>query len=130
MFRLPLESLLRFLGVRSFVEDDSKYAQAQAADERSMPLLAKEQPPPAHFRAKIHPSVESISAEVDGYFLKHWPFQSEKDRRKCLAAGFSRVTCLYYPLALDDRIHFACRLLTLLFLIDGEYPLSRTSRTG
>lgn len=70
--------------------------------------------------ARSHPRAEEIGREVDGYFLEHWPFPNEKARLKFLGAGFSRVTCMYFPLALDDRIHFACRLLTLLFLIDGE----------
>ncbi|KAI8189844.1 Aristolochene synthase [Colletotrichum sp. SAR 10_75] len=60
----------------------------------------------------------AISAEVNGFFLEHWPFENDKARKKFIAAGFSRVTCFYYPVALDDRIGFACRLLTLLFLID------------
>lgn len=76
------------------------------------------QPPRAHFQARIQPRVEEVTAEVDGWFLEHWPFESAKARKKFVAAGFSRVTCLYFPLALDDRIHFACRLLTILFLID------------
>ena len=57
---------------------------------------------------------------VDGYFLEHWPFPSKKAEQVFRDAAFSRVTCLYFPLAKDDRIHFACRLLTVLFLIDGE----------
>ena len=31
-----------------------------------------------------------------------------------------QVTCLYFPMGKDDRIEYACRLLTVLFLIDGE----------
>lgn len=64
--------------------------------------------------------MEEVSREVDGYFLQHWNFKDEKARKKFVAAGFSRVTCLYFPEALDDRIHYACRLLTVLFLIDGK----------
>ncbi|KAM7185509.1 Isoprenoid synthase domain containing protein [Naviculisporaceae sp. PSN 640] len=75
-------------------------------------------PPPSLFQAECHPLEKYISDEVDKYFLIHWPFKSAKERRKFVAAGFSRVTCLYFPLARDDRIHFGCRLLTLLFLID------------
>ncbi|KAI1091698.1 Aristolochene synthase in complex with 12,13-Difluorofarnesyl diphosphate [Rostrohypoxylon terebratum] len=74
--------------------------------------------PPSEWTAQIHPLHEKIIAEVDGYFLQHWPFPDAKARKKFVAAGFSRVTCLYFPQALDDRIHYACRLLTLLFLID------------
>ncbi|KAF5027082.1 hypothetical protein F66182_794 [Fusarium sp. NRRL 66182] len=74
--------------------------------------------PRARFIPQIHPREAKVSAEVNGYFLRHWPFPNEKSKKKFVAAGFSRVTCYYYPAALDDRIAFACRLLTLLFLID------------
>ncbi|KAI2631796.1 Aristolochene synthase in complex with 12,13-Difluorofarnesyl diphosphate [Xylaria nigripes] len=74
--------------------------------------------PGSRFKAEIHPREPEVSAEVNGYFLKHWPFPDEAARKKFVAAGFPRVTCFYYPRALDDRIHFACRLLTVLFLID------------
>jgi hypothetical protein len=70
--------------------------------------------------ALCHPRVDAVTKEVDGYFLDHWPFPDAKSRKKFVAAGFSRVTCLYFPKALNDRIHFACRLLTVLFLIDGR----------
>ena len=60
-----------------------------------------------------------MTKEVDDYFLQHWNFDSVKAKKKFVGAGFSRVTCFYFPKALDDRIHFACRLLTVLFLIDG-----------
>lgn len=76
--------------------------------------------PAALFTPKIHPRVAEVTAEVDAFFLKHWPFESDKARKKFVAAGFSAVTCLYFPEALDDRIAFACRLLALLFLVDGE----------
>lgn len=89
-------------------------------DRKRMPTLAKDVPPPSKFSPIIHPNVDSVSAEVDDYFLQHWPFRDEKERVKFRAAGFSRVTCLYFPLATDDRIGFACRMLTVLFLIDGR----------
>lgn len=74
--------------------------------------------PASRWTSKCHPRVDEVSQEVDGYFLQHWPFPDDKSRKVFLKAGFSRVTCLYFPLAKDDRIHFACRLLTVLFLID------------
>ena len=77
-------------------------------------------PPPSLFEPICHPLVRSVTEQVDGYFLQHWNFPNEKAKKKFVAAGFSRVTCLYFPKSLDDRIHFACRLLTVLFLIDGE----------
>ncbi len=76
--------------------------------------------PRSQFQTQCHPLVESVTKEVDGDFLKNWNFETERAKTKFVAAGFSRVTCLYFPMALDDRIHFACRLLTILFLIDGE----------
>ncbi|KAM7203153.1 Aristolochene synthase [Naviculisporaceae sp. PSN 640] len=74
--------------------------------------------PPSRWVPLIHPRAEEVAREVDGYFLEHWPFPNEAARKTFLQAGFSRVTCLYFPLAKDDRIHFGCRLLTVLFLID------------
>jgi aristolochene synthase len=73
--------------------------------------------------ARTHRRTREVVEEVDGYFLTHWPFQGKKAREKFVAAGFSRVTCLYFPKALDDRIHFACIMLTILFLIDGEFAI-------
>ncbi|KAJ8104848.1 hypothetical protein ONZ43_g7662 [Nemania bipapillata] len=74
--------------------------------------------PASTWTPAVHPRVEEVTLEVDGWFLDNWPFPSEKAKRKFVDAGFSRVTCAYYPAAKDDRIHFACRLLTILFLID------------
>ncbi|KAH7213260.1 Aristolochene synthase from penicillium Roqueforti [Fusarium redolens] len=74
--------------------------------------------PETNWTPYCHPRVKEVSNEVDGYFLQNWNFPNPKAERVFLNAGFSRVTCLYFPLAKDDRIHFACRLLTVLFLID------------
>lgn len=60
-----------------------------------------------------------MSTEVNNYFLEHWDFQNEKAKKKFLIAEFPRVTCLYFPEAREDRIHLACQLLAILFLIDG-----------
>jgi aristolochene synthase len=79
--------------------------------------------PPSGWSAMIHPRAEEVAREVDNYFLEHWNFPDDRARSTFLKAGFSRVTCLYYPLAKDDRVHFACRLLTVLFLIDGNFFL-------
>lgn len=69
--------------------------------------------------ASVHPREAEMSQQVNDYFLARWPFPNEKARLKFVKAGFSRVTCAYFPSALDDRIFFACQLLTLLFLVDG-----------
>lgn len=90
------------------------------ADSAPAIFLQSFTPMPSFFKPLCHPRVDSVSNEVNTYFLQHWSFPNEKAKKKFLDAGFSRVTCLYFPLALDDRIHFACRLLTVLFLIDGK----------
>ncbi|KAB8209383.1 Aristolochene synthase in complex with 12,13 Difluorofarnesyl diphosphate [Aspergillus parasiticus] len=92
------------------------YASPRAPAVR--PVVKKYTPPQGRFEPKCHPLETAVSEEVNGFFLAHWPFKSDRERKKFVAAGFSRVTCLYFPMAKDDRIHFACRLLTLLFLID------------
>jgi aristolochene synthase len=85
----------------------------------STAAFVRNEVPQTIFRAQIHKNEQEVTAEVNDYFLKHWPFENEKARMKFVAVGFSRVTCYYFPLALDDRIALACRLITLLFLIDG-----------
>ena len=67
-----------------------------------------------------HSRVDEVTKEVDGYFLEHWPFLNKKAEQVFQSTAISRVTCLYFPMARDDSIHFACRLLTVLLLIDGE----------
>ena len=86
----------------------------------SVTLNAEWQPPASNWKPLIHPRHEETALEVDGYFLQNWKFPNAKAEKTFLSAGFSRVTCLYFPLSKDDRIHFACRLLTVLFLIDGK----------
>ncbi len=90
---------------------------ARAAD--STDLLGKSAPPPL-IEPSCHPLEPQITEEVNSYFVEHWPFPNEKAVQKFKDAGFSRVTCCYYPKALNDRIGFGCHLLTLLFLIDGR----------
>lgn len=77
-------------------------------------------PPPSTLRPVCHPLVHFAAKEVDDYYLAHYGFPNEKVSTKFIVAGFSQVTCLYFPKALDERIVFACSLLTILFLIDGQ----------
>lgn len=90
-------------------------SQAKTAKRSQVPLNI----PTSHFEPLCHPLESDVTKEVNDYFLEHWPFPSQASRKKFVNAGFSRVTCWYFPKALPDRIQFACRLLTLLFLIDG-----------
>lgn len=75
---------------------------------------------PSAWTHLCHPRLQQVQEEVEGYFLKNWNFPNAQAIQVFLHAKFSEVTCLYFPLAIDDRIHFACRLLTVLFLIDGR----------
>jgi hypothetical protein len=75
--------------------------------------------PVIHLEPQCHALEPRLTQEIDDYFIQHWPFPNPQAIRKFRAAKFSEVTCYYFPEALDDRIHFACRLITLLFLIDG-----------
>lgn len=113
---LPLPAVVKALGLAPVniltCSPDSDFNEKAA-------LMAKVGGEGSLFQPKIHPLVDKVSREVNDYFLQHWAFEDEPARKKFIAAGFSKVTCLYYPLALNDRIHFACRLLTLLFLVDG-----------
>lgn len=83
------------------------------------PLNGNRKLEPSTWKAQIHPLAEKVGKEVESYFLDHWHFRDEKAKQKFLKAGFSRVTCFYFPEAKDDRIGCACRLLTSLFLVDG-----------
>ena len=76
--------------------------------------------PHSAWTPQCHPRAKEVARDVDNYFLQHWNFPNQKSKRTFLNAGFSQVTCLYFPKAKDDRIEYACRLLTVLFLIDGE----------
>ena len=84
----------------------------------------KWKPPPSAWIARCHPRVEEVSRVVNAYFLSKWKFPNSKSTKTFVDAGFSKVTCLYFPTAKDDRIECACRLLTVLFLIDGEKEIT------
>ncbi|KAK8872555.1 Aristolochene synthase [Apiospora arundinis] len=73
---------------------------------------------PTRFTPVCHPHVARVQKEVDTYFLENWPFPNSKSRKRFLGADFTRCMCYNYPEALDDRIAVACRLITLLFLVD------------
>lgn len=99
---------------------NEKMAPAESIKMSPAPVNRIPGYPDPRWTAECHPREREVTAEVDAYFLQHWPFPDEKARKKFVNAGFSRVTCFYFPRALDDRIHFPCRLLTVLFLIDGK----------
>ncbi|KAI0182247.1 Aristolochene synthase from penicillium Roqueforti [Xylaria flabelliformis] len=74
--------------------------------------------PPSKLKSLAHPSTKNISLEVNGFFLKHWPFPSELARKKFLRSDFSLATSYNCPHAKEDRLIHACKLITTVFLID------------
>ena len=107
----------------------SKGLQLEAKESPSTTLHKEAwKPPPSAWKPQCHPCAAQVARIVDDYYLEHWPFPNERSKQKFLDAGFSRVTCLYFPTAKDNRIEYACRLLTVLFLIDGEQSGISSSR--
>lgn len=67
-----------------------------------------------------HSRVKEVNDEVNSYFLENWPFPNSKSQKGFLGSDFTSCMCYNYPEALDDRIGVACRLIALLFLVDGK----------
>ncbi|KAK7046186.1 Aristolochene synthase in complex with 12,13 Difluorofarnesyl diphosphate [Favolaschia claudopus] len=74
--------------------------------------------PPTIFIPKVHPMRKEITQDVNVFFLAHWPFPNEKARKKFVDSDFCYGLCATWPESVDDRMNHACRLFTLLFLID------------
>ncbi|KAK7042880.1 Aristolochene synthase in complex with 12,13 Difluorofarnesyl diphosphate, partial [Favolaschia claudopus] len=74
--------------------------------------------PPTMFIPKVHSLREEITQDVNTFFLTHWPFPNEKARKKIVESDFCYALCATWPESLDDRMRHACRLVTLIFLID------------
>lgn len=103
-----------------FVQTDTNSLTSNDNGTERLPVKEAWEIPPSSWQALRHPRAEEVAREVDAYFLEHWKFSDARGRATFLKAGFSHVTCLYFPLADDDRIRIACRLLTVLFLVDGR----------
>ncbi|KAF2449305.1 Aristolochene synthase from penicillium Roqueforti [Karstenula rhodostoma CBS 690.94] len=86
--------------------------KSQAADLWKIPASA--------WSPRCHPLVAPVTQEVNEYFLSRWSWPNERSKKVFVAADFSRVTCLYFPLSRNDRIALACKLLAVLFLVDDE----------
>ena len=65
-----------------------------------------------------HPNTDAIVQEVNAFFLAHWPFKSDKHRRRFVDEGYALFVCILCPSTFGDRLHWGCRLLTTGFLID------------
>jgi aristolochene synthase len=74
--------------------------------------------PPTIFTACKHPNTNQVVKQVNDFFLKHWPFKSDKHRKRFVDEGYAWFVCINCPMSLPERLHWGCRLLTLGFLID------------
>ncbi|RYP13362.1 hypothetical protein DL765_006903 [Monosporascus sp. GIB2] len=66
--------------------------------------------PSSRWKAEIHPRESEVSAEVNGYFLQHWPFPNEKARKKFIAAGFPHVL---EDMSLEDGKAYNAKLMPI-----------------
>ncbi|KAI0379574.1 terpenoid synthase [Hypomontagnella monticulosa] len=73
---------------------------------------------PTILEARKHPRAYEVVQEVNEFFLKNWPFRTEKHKKRFVDEGYAWFVCINCPLSLDDRMHWGCRLLTTGFLID------------
>ncbi|KAJ5156102.1 hypothetical protein N7492_008905 [Penicillium capsulatum] len=73
---------------------------------------------PTILEARKHPNSVAVVNEVNEFYLKSWPFKTEKHAQRFVDEGFAWFVCINCPLSLDERMHWGCRLLTIGFLID------------
>ena len=72
------------------------------------------------FDVQCHPRADAVCSELDRFFMKHWQFESQKERDRFFASQINRWSCLVYPMADDDRLLDTVKVNTLLFLLDGK----------
>jgi aristolochene synthase len=73
---------------------------------------------PTILAARKHPNTDEVVKQVNDFFLEHWPFKTEKHRKRFVDEGYAWFVCINCPMSLDERMHWGCRLLTTGFLID------------
>ena len=85
-----------------------------------VPYVPCDKPPPTIFDIQCHPRADAVCAELDSFFMKHWPFKTQKERNRFFTAQTNRWGCLAFPMADDDRVVDTIKVNTLLFLLDGK----------
>jgi aristolochene synthase len=73
---------------------------------------------PTTFTARKHPHTDEVVKQVNDFFLEHWPFKNDMQRKRFVDEGYAWFVCINCPMSLDERMHWGCRLLTTGFLID------------
>lgn len=75
-------------------------------------------PPPTIFDIQCHSRADAVCAELDSFFIQHWPFKSQEERNRFLNSQTNGFACWALPLADDDRLLDTVKVNTLLFLLD------------
>ena len=78
-------------------------------------------PLPSSLTPLCHPLVKTLTRQVNDWISSSGHFKSEKEKKRYVGHETARVACLLYPRALDDRLIYACKLITVLFLLDGRH---------
>ncbi|KAI0516782.1 Aristolochene synthase in complex with 12,13 Difluorofarnesyl diphosphate [Xylaria bambusicola] len=102
----------------SLMVEAARPVTAPVVRPKNLAPFIKRQIPASGLTAMCHPLTEKTIREVNDFFLEHWEFPSPKFRKRFEGDGMTRVTCFYVCKSLDDRLVLACRLITLLFLMD------------
>lgn len=85
-----------------------------------VPYVPCNKPPPTIFDIQCHPRADAVCAELDSFYMKHWPFKGQKERNRFFTSQTNRWACLAFPTADDDRLLDTVKVNTLLFLLDGK----------
>ena len=85
-----------------------------------VPYVPSNKPPLTNFDVQCHPRADAVCAELDSFFMKHWPFKSQKERNRFFTSQTNRWACYAFPMADDDRLVDTVKVNTLLFLLDGK----------
>ncbi len=88
-----------------------------------VPYVPCNKPPPTIFGIECHPRADAVCAELDSFFMEHWPFKNQEERNRFFTSQTNRWACLAFPMADDDRLLDTVKVNTLLFLLDGKSPL-------
>lgn len=83
--------------------------------------------PKSDFAVLQHPLYESLKKETDQYFIDNWPFlfpnedNNKKSLDKFLKANYPLCASLYFPQSKDERLRFAARMFSVVFIVDGMF---------
>lgn len=100
----------------ALVRNDSGYA--------SIERKTRDEEEEQGYVAKVHPLKDFVASQTDDYILENWDFEDSASRQDFLNKRVSKVACLYFPSALDERIILVARLFSVLYLTGGMSWLS------